>query len=383
MPPRLALRALLLAGGCVALSVQRGTARGPLRPVGTALAPSSLRRSSRVLALARDEPGPGGETGARLVISGLAAAGALETGYLTVTKLAGAAPGLCVDEAACRTVLEGPWSTVGGVPLSALGCGLYSLLCLAALLPLGARGRVADERAAQLERLSTTVLQLGSTAAAVFSALLMLLLATTIHAPCMLCILSASISAILFAVTWNSHLMADRAAAQAYSALSAAATSAFAVGAFVLVSSTAGPSTAGAESGETLYLPPLIEARSSPEALKLAGRLREQHARMFGAYWCSHCFDQKEALGKEAFSQLSYVECAKEGANNQFALCRKLDVPGYPTWQIDGRLFPGEKSIDELARLLDDPAYAKEKEYVPGQKSQKREPASAAARPAV
>ena len=305
----------------------------------------------------------------RLTVGALAAAGALETGYLTASKLVGAGPGLCVDAAACKAVLDGPWSTVGGVPLSAIGFALYAALCAAAFAPLIARGRVADGALAQLEGATTAAIQLGATAAAVFSALLMALLAGEIHAPCLLCICSAAISACIFAVTWNSRLMADRAAAAAYSAASAAATSAFALGAFfVVVSSTAGAGSARASpagDGDLSYLPPLIEARSSGPALKLAARLKAQHARMFGAYWCSHCYDQKEELGAEAFGELSYVECAKEGARSQADLCRKLQVPGYPTWQIDGRLFPGEKSIDELSQLLDDPVYAREKEYVP------------------
>lgn len=374
-PQPLAL--LLLAGACGALLPGHRGAPRALAP--RAVLPSGLRRAPKPLALAGDSPEGHGGDGARLLVGGLAAAGALETGYLTATKLAGGSPGLCLDEAACRTVLDGPWSSVGGVPLSALGFGLYAVLFAAALLPLLARGRAAEETVAQLEGLSASVLQLGSTAAAVFSALLMSLLVTTIHAPCALCIGSAAISAAIFGTTWRSQIMGDRTAAAVYSAASAATTSAAALGAFVLVSSAAGPSSAGAEGGEgTLFLPPPIESHSDRTALELAGRLRAQNARMFGAYWCSHCLDQKEALGVEAFGQLSYVECAKEGAANDFKLCRQLGVPGYPTWQIGGKLFPGEKSVEELGRLLSDPAYAKEKEYVPQPKVQAGTAAAAA-----
>ena len=51
---------------------------------------------------------------------------------------------------------------------------------------------------------------------------------------------------------------------------------------------------------------------------------------------------------------IQYVECDREGYQNQRELCREKDVPGYPTWEIDGELFPGERSLDELREIVDD-----------------------------
>ena len=31
-----------------------------------------------------------------------------------------------------------------------------------------------------------------------------------------------------------------------------------------------------------------------------------------------------------------------------------LQLKGYPTWEIRGQQFPGEKSLEELERVLDD-----------------------------
>ena len=73
---------------------------------------------------------------------------------------------------------------------------------------------------------------------------------------------------------------------------------------------------------------------------------------MYGAYWCSHCFDQKEALGKEAFRKITYVECSKDGYNSQTKLCKEKEVPGYPTWEINGKLYPGQQELDELEELI-------------------------------
>lgn len=34
---------------------------------------------------------------------------------------------------------------------------------------------------------------------------------------------------------------------------------------------------------------------------------------MYGAFWCSHCYDQKQAFGAEAMAAFPYVECYPEG----------------------------------------------------------------------
>lgn len=49
---------------------------------------------------------------------------------------------------------------------------------------------------------------------------------------------------------------------------------------------------------------------------------------MYGAFWCSHCYDQKQAFGLEAYKKIAYVECAKDGLNSQTPLCRERKVTG-------------------------------------------------------
>ena len=75
---------------------------------------------------------------------------------------------------------------------------------------------------------------------------------------------------------------------------------------------------------------------------------------MYGAYWCSHCNNQKQEFGMEATKLLTYVECDKDGANSQNSLCREKKIPGYPTWEIGGKLYPGEKDLEELESILDE-----------------------------
>ena len=52
---------------------------------------------------------------------------------------------------------------------------------------------------------------------------------------------------------------------------------------------------------------------SSGRAVELAKRLKAAGARMYGAFWCSHCFEQKQAFGKEAMADFPYVECYPDG----------------------------------------------------------------------
>ncbi len=56
-----------------------------------------------------------------------------------------------------------------------------------------------------------------------------------------------------------------------------------------------------------------MTGQSSARALDLAKRLRAAGARMYGAFWCSHCFEQKAAFGAAAAAELPYVECYPQG----------------------------------------------------------------------
>lgn len=71
----------------------------------------------------------------------------------------------------------------------------------------------------------------------------------------------------------------------------------------------------------------------------------------YGAYWCSHCTDQKELFGASA-KKLPYVECSLPGGNGQTALCRERGIDAYPTWVFpDGTKQSRTFSFEELAAL--------------------------------
>jgi hypothetical protein len=100
--------------------------------------------------------------------------------------------------------------------------------------------------------------------------------------------------------------------------------------------------------------PPLITTDSSDRAMRLTKDLVALNAKMYGAYWCSHCLDQKMELGRQAFAKgnIPYIECSKDGLNAQVQLCASQKLPGYPTWEINGEFFPGQQDLEELEQIV-------------------------------
>ena len=57
-------------------------------------------------------------------------------------------------------------------------------------------------------------------------------------------------------------------------------------------------------------------------------------------------------LGREAFEILTYVECSKDGAISQRDFCKEEKrIRRFPTWEIGGKMYEGEKSVEQLASL--------------------------------
>ncbi len=93
-------------------------------------------------------------------------------------------------------------------------------------------------------------------------------------------------------------------------------------------------------------------ATSSTEAIALARHLRAIGAKMYGAYWCPHCAEQRRLFGQTAFNlYINYVECAVGGYHAQPEVCKAAKIQAYPTWVIDGKYYVGVHSLEELANL--------------------------------
>ena len=96
---------------------------------------------------------------------------------------------------------------------------------------------------------------------------------------------------------------------------------------------------------------PNVTTTSSPEAIALAKHLQKIGAKLYTAYWCPHCHNQKQRFGKEAVKHLEVIECDRGGVNPQTQLCRAKRVRAYPTWEINGKFYPGNQSLDNLVTL--------------------------------
>lgn len=79
--------------------------------------------------------------------------------------------------------------------------------------------------------------------------------------------------------------------------------------------------------------------------------LATKNAIFYGAYWCDHCQKQKSLFGATAAEKLTYIECAADGENSQRKLCKQKNIKMFPTWEIDGRYYPGTKDLKELAKI--------------------------------
>ena len=77
--------------------------------------------------------------------------------------------------------------------------------------------------------------------------------------------------------------------------------------------------------------------------------LGEKNAVFYGAFWCSHCQNQKNEFGKSK-KYLPYVECSTPDGKGQVEACTQKQITGYPTWEFaDGSRMSGEVSMQTLA----------------------------------
>ncbi|MFM7085953.1 MAG: vitamin K epoxide reductase family protein [Cyanobium sp.] len=275
----------------------------------------------------------------RIVMAVLATVGALDTGSITLKRWGLLGPLLCPGGAdGCDKVLNSAWGSLFGQPLSAFGFLAYLAVLVLALLPLVRRGDSRDG----LVQASTLVLFLVSVGMAVFSLVLMGLMVFRIQAVCPFCILSAVLSLTLlglslFVTDWD-----DRGQLLFRGVLT---------GLLVLLTSLAWSAAVGNPQTLGRGVPPPVTAPSTPATLALADHLTRTGARMYTAYWCPHCHEQKEMFGKEASARLTIIECAPDGRNSQAALCNAKQIQGFPSWEINGKLDSGVKPLARLAEL--------------------------------
>eukprot|EP00879_Flechtneria_rotunda_P002397 GHRR01002593.1.p1 GENE.GHRR01002593.1~~GHRR01002593.1.p1 ORF type:complete len:397 (+),score=160.38 GHRR01002593.1:469-1659(+) len=278
-------------------------------------------------------------------MAALAAAGTAETAYLTINKLYNAS--VACPTGGCDTVLNSSYAQLFGLPLPLFGAGAYGAVAVAAL--------VAAQAANSGEKVPgwlTTGLAAGVAVLATTSSYLMYVLQTQLGgASCVWCYASAGLSVVLFIMllfSMGKRQLVDAAGP----GLGAVAATIAAL--YIGFGPNTGVSTAA--DLEMPYVAPTVNTQSSEETITLAKRLREAGAKMYGAFWCSHCYDQKQEFGQQAMSDFPYVECFPEGWKKGVKIadaCEAAMVKAFPTWVIGTQVTEGQLEIAQLEQLLD------------------------------
>ena len=95
----------------------------------------------------------------------------------------------------------------------------------------------------------------------------------------------------------------------------------------------------------------IVTSESTKESIALAKFLKNNGVVKYSAYWCPNCLNQSELFGKEAYKELNVVECARDGKNSQTQLCLDKKIEGFPSWEINGKIIIGVKTLKELSEL--------------------------------
>jgi len=303
-------------------------------------------RSSRLKSRRRQDLG---SKWGRVAIAILSTVGIIDTGSITLNKWGWIGNLNCpggID--GCDKVLNSPWGTLFqtsnfSVPLSLIGLISYLLILLMAIFPLIP---IFKSQKNNISELTWWGLFYLSTSTFIFSIILISIMIFKIKAFCFFCILSCLISLSLllinlFGGNWEDYgKLFFRGFLMSVAVLLAG----------LIWSSSVDPSSKEI-SNNIQGMPPAVIAISSTEKIKLAEHLTKEGAVMYNAYWCPHCHDQKEMFGKEATEKLNLVECAKDGYNNKRDLCEAKGITGFPSWEINGSIDSGVKTLKELAEL--------------------------------
>ncbi len=275
----------------------------------------------------------------RFMIAAIAGFGAVITAYLTIIKLVGGEAACPVT--GCDQVLNSPYAILFGLPLPLFGLLAYCSMGAMAVAPWLINPEQQKKLRTQVEELTWLLLFAGGTAMMVFSAYLMYIMAFKIQSFCLYCVVSALSSLGLFLLTVIGRELEDIGQLLMTALIVGMVTI---IGALAVYSPLNNPV---ADEGIGYS----ITSTSNPDNIALAEHLTQVDAKMYGAYWCSHCQTQKERFGKEAVSKMPYIECDEKGKNPQPQLCQAANLTGYPTWEINGEYYSGVQRLDQLATV--------------------------------
>ncbi|XP_062010779.1 thiol-disulfide oxidoreductase LTO1 [Rosa rugosa] len=276
--------------------------------------------------------------------AGLGGIGFLETTYLTFLKLTNS-DAFCPTGGggSCGDILNSEYAVVFGVPLPLFGMLAYGLVAT-----LGVQLLTAKSLPFGIGKSDASLVLLGTTTSmAAASACFLYILSTQFSGTsCSYCLLSAVLSFSLFFITlkdFGFEKVQKEAGLLVCIAVLVAVT---------LNRSYSAPVSSSPSDVDLPYFTTEITTPSSPFAISLAKHLNAIGAKMYGAFWCSHCVEQKQMFGHEAAKELNYVECFPGGFRKGTIMakaCIDAKLEGFPTWVINGQVLSGEKDLLELA----------------------------------
>ncbi len=283
----------------------------------------------------------------KIIIAVLSTIGLVDTGSITLKNWglfnSLSCPGI---KNSCETVLNSPWGTLFensqfNIPLSLAGVITYSsILVLSIFLSLNI---ISPKE--KLNKFIWWLIFLISFASSIFSLLLINIMFFKIEAYCFFCILSAILSISIFIISMIGANFESREP-MLYRGLIVALT--VLIGGLIW-SNYVDPSKTNEIVNTLEKVSPAITTSSSPQKVKFAKFLSDNDIKMYSAYWCPHCHDQKQLFGKKAVKELVVIECAQDGKNSQYELCREKQIEGFPSWEIKGKIYSGVKDLNDLA----------------------------------
>lgn len=301
----------------------------------------------------------------RWLIGAIALIGAILTAYLTVVKLQNGEVG-CLASAAdsgssnCNSVLNSRYGEVFGLPLSLFGFLAYLSMGSFALVPVWLKSGKSKTFQKDLDNWTWLFLLIGACAMSVFSGYLMYILATELQVPCLYCITSALLASSLLVLTIIGRDWDDVGQIWFTGIIVGLITL---IGTFIIFSSPSQVAEATDATGR-ITIPAITSEPQPPEGweitttsgsaeIALAEHLTAIGAKFYGAFWCPHCFEQKQLFGKEAMAKINYQECDPRGKNPQPQACQEAQIRSYPSWEINGEIYRGTQTLEDLAQFSD------------------------------
>ncbi len=296
----------------------------------------------------------------RQLIGAIAILGALDTAYLTLVEWGVFEDAACPVTGAinCQAVLSSAYAKIFGIPLSLFGFLAYVAIAACAFLPQLLNSSDKKGLRTSIESWTWLVIFAGSTAMVIFSGYLVYLMSFKIGAFCIYCLASALFSITLFVLTLIGRSWEDIGQLFFIGVVVGMVTLISTLGVYAQAGGPVAQSVTGEPTAiplpTSMPQPPLgwpVTTTSGEAEIALARHLTKVGVKEYGAYWCPHCYEQKQLFGKPAYKQINYIECAPDGKNGQPQLCKDAGLKAFPSWEINGKLMTGVKTLEELADL--------------------------------